>query len=154
MKDENIEVLGYSTSSGVPETPYGEQTYQGAKTRSRNCMDSGIADCYVGLESGLVERYGDLYEEAWAHLITKDGKEYTGYSSGLKVPDYITTRMKELDMEHCDVMTLIGEELGNLPNDTWGTYSGGLILREISLGEAVRNALIQLLPYEQNLYGR
>jgi len=55
-------------------------------------------------------------------------------------------------MEHSEVMTLIEEEYGKLPNDTWGTYSGGLILREVSLEEALRNAVIQIVAPEQSFY--
>lgn len=41
------------------------------------------------LESGLVERFGQIYEEAWACVISSEMNEYFGYSSGLKVPDSI-----------------------------------------------------------------
>jgi hypothetical protein len=33
-----------------------------------------------------------------------------------------------------------------LPHDTWGAYFGGLILREVSLEEAVGNALLGCWP--------
>ena len=69
-----------------------------------------VADFYVGLESGLVERYGHIYEEAWSCAITNKGKEYFGYSSGLKVPDYILKRMDELKLEHCMAMEIIEKE--------------------------------------------
>lgn len=36
--------------------------------------------------------------------------------------------------------------------DTWGTYSGKLILRDISLAEALRNALVQTVPAKDSLY--
>ena len=85
-------------------------------------------------------------------MITNKGKEYFGYSSGLKVPDYILKRMGDLKMEHCLAMEIIEKEFGNLPNDTWGTYSGGLIIREVSLEESIRNALIQTLPHEKSFY--
>jgi hypothetical protein len=39
-----------------------------------------------------------------------------------------------------------------LPHDTWGAYFGGLILREVSLAEAVGNALLGVLA--QPLFGR
>lgn len=60
--------------------------------------------------------------------------------------------MDELKMEHCDMMTIIEKEFGKLPNDTWGTYSGGAILREISLEEALRNALIQIAAPDNSFY--
>jgi len=152
---KDISVEGYAAVSGVPETPYDKQTFDGARNRAMNsmvCAPDG--DCYVALESGLIERYGHIYEEAWCAVILKDGREFFGYSSGLKVPDYILRKMEELKMEHCDAMTVIEKEHGNLPNDTWGTYSGGMLLREISLEEAARNALVQIVAPEKSFYGK
>ncbi len=154
FKQEEIEIFGIKANSGVSETPYGEETYQGAKNRALFIKKESSANYYVGLESGLVERYGHLYEEAWAVIVTSEGTEFAGYSSGLTVPDYITNRMQTQAMEHYEAMALIEKELGELPNDTWGTYSGGQIARKVSLEEALRNAVIQILPHEGNLYTR
>lgn len=149
----DIEVEGYGAKSGMPETPYDRQTFDGARNRALDAMTHiKNGDFYVGLESGLIERYGHIYEEAWAALITSDNKEFFGYSSGLKVPDYILKRMDELRMEHCEVMTMVEKEFGKLPNDTWGTYSGGMILREVSLEEALRNVLIQIAATDSGFY--
>lgn len=150
---EKVEVTGYPAKSGVPDTPWDQETFAGAKNRALDALNhqSG-AKYYLGLESGLIERYGHIYEEAWAAVIDQNGKEFYGYSSGLKVPDFILKKMDELKMEHSDAMTIIEEEFGKLPNDTWGTYTGGAILREISLEEALRNALIQVTAPEQSFY--
>jgi non-canonical (house-cleaning) NTP pyrophosphatase len=150
---KDIEVEGYGAESRMPETPYDKETFDGARNRA---LDSKAnitnGNFYIGLESGLIERYGHIYEEAWAAIMTSDNKEYYGYSSGLKVPDYILKRMDELKMDHSHVMTIIEEEFGKLPNDTWGTYSGGMILREVSLEEALRNALIQIAASDNSFY--
>lgn len=149
----DLNVCGHAANSGVPNTPYDEQTYTGARNRAKESqLGAGEADYYIGLESGLVKRYGHLYEEAWSCIINKAGQEFFGYSSGLKVPDYILNKMNECEMEHCDVMEKLEEEFGKLPNDTWGTYSGGLILRDISLEEAIRNAFIQAIAPENSFY--
>lgn len=146
-------IISNQAKSNVPETPYDKQTFDGSRNRAldskKNIPD---ADFYVGLESGLIERYGHIYEEAWTTIINKTGDEFYGYSSGLKVPDYIINKMNSLKLEHCNVMTIIEKEFGNLPNDTWGTYSGGLILREISLEESLRNAIIQTIPSKKSFY--
>lgn len=153
FKNGEFEVVSHSSKSGVPETPYDKQTFDGARSRAMDAKNNGVvADFYVGLESGLVERYGHIYEEAWSCAITNKGKEYFGYSSGLKVPDYILKRMDELKLEHCMAMEIIEKEFGHLPNDTWGTYSGGIIIREVSLEESIRNALIQSLSHKKSFY--
>lgn len=151
--NQNVIIKGYSAKSQVPDTPYDIQTYQGAYNRALDCKKNvPDFDYYIGLESGLVERYGHIYEEAWAVVITSKDEEYFGYSSGLKVPDYILKRMDDEKMDHSNIMTIIEHELGNLPNDTWGTYSGGKIIREVSLEEALRNSFIQILDIKKSLY--
>ena len=37
-------------------------------------------------------------------------------------------------------------------NDTWGTYSGGTISREVSLEEALRNVFIQITAPDTGFY--
>jgi len=155
FKDEKLIIEGYAAISGVPDTPYDQQTFDGAKNRALDSQSHNKdANYYIGLESGLVERYGHIYEEAWAAVISSDGKEFFGYSSGLKVPDYVLRKMDELKMEHCGVMTILEEEHGKLPNDTWGTYSGGMIARATSLKESLRNALIQVVARAESFYNK
>lgn len=149
--DTEITIEGLKAPSGVSDTPYDKETYTGAQNRANYCKENGEADIYVGLESGLVERYGHLYEEAWAVILIED-KEFAGYSSGLKVPDIVTQRMKAQNKEHYEVMMGIEDEMGYTKSETWGMYSGGQISREISLEESVRNAVIQMLPHEKSLF--
>ena len=147
-----VEVVGYSSKSMVPDTPYDKQTFDGARNRALGCKSTQKGDYFIGLESGLVERYGQLYEEAWVCILMADEKEFYGYSSGLKLPNFVLEKMDKMKMEHSDAMTMIEEEFGKIPNDTWGTYSGGVLIREVSLEEALRNALIQSLPHKDSLY--
>lgn len=151
--ERTIDVEGYAAKSGVPETPYDKQTFDGARNRALDAKTHiAGADYYIGMESGGIERYGHLYEEAWSVVITKVGEEYFGYSSGLKIPDYVLHKMDELGMEHCDVMTILEEKHGKLPNDTWGNYSGGMLIREVSLEESLRNAFIQIVAPPESFY--
>lgn len=150
---KKLNVTGCSARSKVPETPYGRETFVGALNRARDSAKLvPNADYYIGLESGLVKRYGHIYEEAWAVILDKNSKEWHGFSSGLKVPDYILEQMNKLNKNHGDVMAFLENKFGKLPNDTWGTYSGGIILRKISLEESLRNALIQIIAPENSFY--
>lgn len=153
LNDSAISIDGYASTSGVPETPYDVQTFDGSRNRAH---DANIhipgADYYIGMESGLIERYGHIYEEAWCTIITSNSKEYYGYSSGLKVPDYVLQKMDALGIQHNEVMTILEKEHGKLPNDTWGNYSGGMLVRAVSLEEAIRNALIQIVAPEISFF--
>jgi len=152
LLQSDVEVSGYSANSMVAEAPHDEETFQGALNRALDCEKHGEADYYIGIESGLVERYGNFFEEAWAVVLHKN-KRYIGYSSGLLLPEIVTTRMAE-GMLHNKIMEQIDAEL-KLPadnRDTWSRYSGGQILRSISLEESVRNAFIQSIPAKNSLY--
>ncbi len=153
-KQENINVVPFSVSSSVSETPWDKETFEGAKNRAVQCKKKVVdADYWVGVESGLVERYGHVYEEAWCCVLSKNGKEYFGYSSGLKVPDFLLNQMKEHNLPHY----LIFAKLNNhhekdINSDTWGQYSGNMILRELGLVEALRNAFVQIFAPKTSYY--
>ena len=153
IESSEYDVEGYDVPSGVPVTPFNEQTVEGARNRVTALHKMSLAaDYYVGLESGIVERYGNLYEEAWCVIKSKN-KTVSGYSSGLRLPDYIVKRMKAENLQHYEVMRLLRSELGH-PNDkdTWGNYSHKMLVRRISFEEATRNALVQLFAPTESLY--
>jgi len=69
MKLDDVEVVAHNAESKVPEAPHDRETYEGALNRAIECSQLETADYFVGLESGLVERYGNMFEEAWAVYI-------------------------------------------------------------------------------------
>ena len=153
LNSKEVEVKGHDADSKVPAAPHDEETYQGAYNRALACYQLGGADYYIGIESGLVSRYGNIFEEAWAVILSRDGTKKIGYSSGLMLPEIVVSRMNE-GQKHNDVMASFDTEL-NAPddnNDTWSRYTGGSISRQVSLEEALRNALIQVVDSENNLY--
>lgn len=153
LKARDIEVTSYDAESNVPEAPHNSETHDGALNRATVCSKLAAADYYVGIESGLVERYGHIFEEAWAVVISSDGAKYVGYSSGLLIPAIVVKRMNDGE-KHNQIMASFDLEF-NLPDDnrdTWSRYSGGNISRRVSLEEALRNALVQLVASDQNLY--
>ena len=149
----DVTVIGHDVDSRVPEAPHDQETYQGALNRAVECQTLDKADYYIGLESGLANRYGNYFEEAWAVIITKTNQQLVGYSSGLILPPVVVERMNNGD-KHNEIMDYF-DKLFDLPKDnrdTWSRYTGGNISRQISLEEAVRNALIQSSKSTHNLY--
>lgn len=69
------------------------------------------------------------------------------------LPSVVTDRMQSGEM-HNHIMEYFDKKF-NLPDDnrdTWSRYTGGNISRQVSLEESLRNALIQIVDSEQNLY--
>jgi non-canonical (house-cleaning) NTP pyrophosphatase len=152
LPNEKLNIQGIDIPSGVPDTPRGEETKQGALNRASAAAKQEGATYGVGIESGLVDRYGVWFEEAWACIVF-NGRSYYGYSSGLPIPRYVLKTMQRDDIEHGQAMRQIRKELNQFDDrDTWGTYSGKLILRDISLQEALRNAIVQIVTSKENLY--
>lgn len=150
LVDQPYTVTGKDVPSGVPDTPWDEQTKRGATNRADQLSDDGVYA--IGLESGLVERYGNIYEECWA-CVVYEGKYYYGYSSGLQLLQYVTDKMSALDLEHGPTMRQIRQEIGiTNDKDTWGLYSNYALLRSVSLEESLRNALIQIFAPDGHLY--
>jgi inosine/xanthosine triphosphatase len=153
LEMNDLELIIHDSKSKVPEAPCDRETYDGALNRASECYEIGLSDYYIGIESGLVERYGNMFEEAWAVIFLKDGTKLVGYSSGLMLPAVVTNRMKNGE-KHNDIMSDF-DKLFDLPDDnrdTWSRYTGGSISRQISLQESLRNALIQISATERNLY--
>lgn len=148
-------ILGCAALSGVPETPWNEETYQGAHNRAMGSLDLvPDADYAVGLESGLTERYGRVFEEAICCVIERSSEtEYLGISSGLEVPQSVLDRMKSEG--HATVMAQLEREYNiqnPVPSDTWGSYTGGVLSRDVSVEEATRNALVQIFAGPDSFY--
>lgn len=153
LKPGSLEVGSYDAQSLVPDAPHNEDTYRGALNRARECAEKLEADYYIGIESGLVERYGNYFEEAWAVVISADGGSCIGYSSGLLLPRVVVDRMKKGEkhnkiMEHYDKLFDLPED----NRDTWSRYTGGAMTRQLSLDEALRNAVVQITPSDRSLY--
>lgn len=145
-----VDLQGIDIDSGVPGSPRDEETKVGAYNRALAAAKG--ADYGIGIESGMVQRYDMWFEEAWA-CVVYNGKPHFGYSSGLPIPRHVLEVMAENDFRHGLAMRLILERLERPDErDTWGTYSGKLILRDISLAEALRNALVQTVPAKDSLY--
>ncbi len=133
---------GVSCSSGVPETPWDKETLIGAENRAEAARRSKPeADLALGLESGLVQRYGMVFEECWACAISHDGAHRYGFSSGLRVPPPIVSAMLEDGLPHAEIMRRLDSD-PELGRDTWAVYSSGRLNRATAIMESARNALV------------
>lgn len=153
----SFKVHGYKAESGVSETPLNEQTILGALNRAKAVRKAHPdKDMYIGIESGIVSRYSDFYEEVWV-VIIYGKKVCAAYSSGIKLPDSVVDHMNGDIQSHKSVVAHLRQERGfeaydNLNSDTWGYYTGNAIDREVGMKEALRNTLVQIFPGEKSFY--
>jgi inosine/xanthosine triphosphatase len=138
-------ILSEDVESQVPDTPFDDETLQGARNRANVLYEKykGEIDLFIGLESGLVKRYENIYEECWCAIKDRYGQEVFGYSSGFMLPRKITKQMNA-GRTHIQVLRELAEELQLDNKDTWSVYSRGILSRTASIKEAFRNALLSL----------
>jgi len=155
--EEKFLVSGCLADSAVRDTPLAVETKTGAINRAKNSMVcEPKADMFIGVESGLVKRYGEWFEEVWVAILYKE-KMYTAYSSGIALPESVSDKLSIDAQNHVEIMNElrasnaidIHEQLGV---DTWGNYTGNKVVREVGLEEAVRNTLVQIFPGEKSFY--
>jgi non-canonical (house-cleaning) NTP pyrophosphatase len=155
----DISVRGCSAASDVRDTPLDAETKQGAINRAKNSVAcEPVADMYIGIESGLVQRYGEWFEEVWV-VAVHDGEIFTAYSSGLALPQLVSDQLNADVQNHQDIMNTLRAKYGldihsELGADTWGNYTGGVLARDVGLAEAVRNTLVQIFPQDKSFYKR
>jgi non-canonical (house-cleaning) NTP pyrophosphatase len=145
----DYEILAFNSPSGVPITPWNEEIIKGARNRAENLRKKFLDNdgVYVGLESGLVERFGSVYEETWCVIIFRE-KEFSAYSSGLRLPSEIVEKIRQ-GIPHSDIMDEISRKFNSSPKDTWGLYTRFKLTRKCEIKEAFRNALVMMLTCEQ-----
>ncbi len=143
-----------SAASGVAEAPHGKDTYTGARNRALRCREvtKNKNDICIGIESGIVNRYGIYFEEAWA-VILCETDEYVGYSSGLVLPKKLLEIMKSKNLTHDKAIKFFDSDAERASNkDTWATYTDNALSRTLSIEEAVRNAAVQSLVHSMSMY--
>jgi inosine/xanthosine triphosphatase len=89
----NVRIIPVEVNSGVPDQPFGNDTYKGAVNRAKAAL--GDHPMAVGIEAGVFEMYGNLYDIQHCAIIDKDGKITIGMSSGFRYPDKVEALIKK-----------------------------------------------------------
>src|SRR5688572_30530815 len=74
--------------SGVADQPFGDdETIRGARERAMAARRALDADVGIGLEGGVVESSSGMRTCAWCVIVHRDGREGTGGSLAMPLPD-------------------------------------------------------------------
>mgnify|MGYP000612820295 CR=1 FL=1 len=89
---ENVEVVGISVDSGVSDEPMNDEIYQGVSNRVNNLIkyaeDNNVeADFFIGVESGITNKFGKWCIIQIAVIKDKNGYESFGTGPAFPVPD-------------------------------------------------------------------
>ena len=145
-----VEVLGIEVKSGVSEQPMSEQeTMKGSRQRAILALKSDkTADYGVGLEGGVTEVEGKMFECAWACVVNRDQAE--GIAGGLyfELPNKVAEKIRaggELGPV-MDAMT--GENNVKQKMGAIGLFTKGQLDRKTAYVQIVLSAMIKFVSPE------
>ncbi len=112
-----VEVKGFSTESGVPEQPIGDDvTREGAENRAKAVLkiaqDEGIDQDFlgVGLEGGVfLDENQVMWATVWAAVIDLEENIYHSNGARFKVPEKIAELIKSGEEMGPVVAQIVGE---------------------------------------------
>ena len=115
---KDVEVIGISAPSDVPEQPVNEETWIGANNRVENlkkqAKESGVnADYYVSIESGMTNTLGSWMITNIAVVEDKNGIKSVSSSPSFPVPDKLVEKIKEIGLGQLMDEVFNGDELHN-----------------------------------------
>ncbi len=145
-----LTVEGISVSSGVPDQPWGDdETIRGAVARARAARAALDADIGVGIEGGVVED-GDLIRtNAWAAVVTRDGREGVGGSLSMQLPTDVAKLVREgMELGHA-MDAYSGRENVKQGVGAVGILTHGLVTRQQAYETLVAYALAPLLTADR-----
>jgi len=138
---EKAEVEGMEVKSGVGEQPMSEEeTVRGAKNRAKAVirLAKKQIDYGVGLEGGVVEIGGKLFECAWVAVRSKKGEEGLGGGLYFELPPKVATKIRR------------GGELGPIMNELSGVED---VKKKMgAIGVLTKNNLSRQKAYEQIIW--
>lgn len=94
----DCEVVGVEVASGVAGQPMSEEeTIKGARNRAVSALRQarGKLDYGVGIEGGVTEIKGKMFECAWVAIVDKRGVEGLGGGLYFELPGKVAERIRE-----------------------------------------------------------
>lgn len=133
--DQEFEVKGLSTSSGVSEQPMSEdETFKGAMNRAVNVSEIEKADYWVGVEGGIEIKNGDMEAFAWVVIKTAEQKIGKGRTGTFIVPKKMQVLIEQ------------GKELGEAVDIVF--QGSNLKQKEGTIGKLTGNAITRTTYYK------
>lgn len=135
-----VRIFAYDVSSGVPEQPFGDQTQEGAKNRAKAAIHDHALS--VGIEAGVFEMFGTLYDFQYCAVLDKDGRYTIGTGSGFRYPDSVVELVRNGKTVGEAMKIVYGETNAGKTMGAIGILSKGLLDRRSLTEQSVLAAMI------------
>jgi inosine/xanthosine triphosphatase len=141
--DAEVTIDCFGTDSGVSAHPLSlDETLTGAINRANNVREqSGDADYYVGIEGGLVEGAGRVWEVGVVAVVNARGDVSTGISAGIEMRGVVLDAVRN-GIELSDVIKQrFGIDAVGVANGFYGLATNDHVTRQAAYEQAVAFAL-------------
>ena len=135
-----VRIFASDVPSGVPEQPFGEQTPEGAKNRARNAINGHALS--VGIEAGVFEMFGTLYDFQYCAILDKEGRYTIGTGSGFRYPDKVVEEVRKGLTVGEAMKKVYGENNVGKSQGAIGILSKGILDRKSLTEQSVTAAMI------------
>lgn len=97
---DNVDVAGIKVPSGVPDQPINDETLRGAENRAAilrelNKTENLSADFFIGVEGGIIKRFGRWFAFGGMCLMDVKGNKGFGTSAHFELPEEVSKRLLE-----------------------------------------------------------
>lgn len=135
-----VEIVGVNVVSGVADQPMNdEEGVKGSRNRAKLSLEKTLdADYGVGLEGGVYDQDGKMFECAWCAIEKRDGTSGLGGGLRFELPPKIAERIRK------------GEELGPIMDDLLGRSD--VKQQEGAVGVLTRKHVTRTSAYKQIVY--
>ena len=135
-----VRIFAYDVSSDVPEQPFGEQTPEGAKNRAKAAIHDHTLS--VGIEAGVFEMFGTLYDFQYCAILDKEGRYTIGTGSGFRYPDAVVGLVRKGKTVGQAMKEVYGENNVGKTMGAIGILSKGLLDRKSLTEQSVLAAML------------
>jgi inosine/xanthosine triphosphatase len=142
----DVVVDGHRVSVSVPAEPWGEDVERGAVERARKVL--GQSDYGVGIEAGIFERKGDLYDVQYCAVVDKMNRVTVGHGSGFKYPPKVADLLRKGRTVGEAFHGRYGQERSGRGNGAIGFLTYGLLKRTELTEQAVVAAMVPRMRKE------
>jgi inosine/xanthosine triphosphatase len=142
----DVEVTGHRVAVNVPSEPWGDEVERGAIERARKAL--GGADFGIGVEAGIFERQGDLYDVQYCAVADKMNRVTVGHGSGFKYPPKVSEQLRKGATVGDAFKLLYGQEKSGRGNGAIGFLTHGMLKRSELTEQAVIAAMVPRMRKE------
>lgn len=135
-----VRITAVDVPSGVPDQPFGDQTREGSYNRATGAL--GTHDMAVGIEAGVFEMPGGLYDIQHCTVVSRDGFVSHGQGSGFRYPDAVADLVRGGLTVGDAVHEVYGSTDIGKKQGAVGLLSKGLIDRKTLTEQSVTAAMI------------